>query len=99
MWKIRRKALDGLDEEIADHIEREVEQHIARGMSPEEARRQARVAFGNVALVQEEAARALAALYSPGLTAVLRQRLAEASPETRVRVIRLAGLSADPRRR
>jgi predicted permease len=55
MWKIRRKALDGLDDEIADHIEREVEVNIARGMSPEEARRQARLAFGNVALVQEDA--------------------------------------------
>jgi hypothetical protein len=55
MWKIRRKALDGLDAEIADHIEREVEVNIARGMSPAQARRQARIAFGNVALVQEDA--------------------------------------------
>lgn len=55
MWKIRRQALDGLDEEIADHIAREVEVNIARGMSPEEARRQARIAFGNVTLVQEDA--------------------------------------------
>jgi predicted permease len=55
MWKFRRKALDGLDEEIADHIEREVEVNIARGMSRAEARRQARIAFGNVALVREDA--------------------------------------------
>jgi putative ABC transport system permease protein len=50
-----RRALDGLDDEIADHIERETEMNIARGMSPEEAQRQARLAFGNVALVREDA--------------------------------------------
>jgi predicted permease len=55
MWKRRNAALDGLDDEIRDHIERETQINIARGMSPEEARRQARLAFGNVALVQEDA--------------------------------------------
>ena len=51
----RRRALKGLDEEIHDHIDREVEVNIAQGMSPDEARRQARLAFGNVTLVQEDA--------------------------------------------
>ena len=51
----RRRALKGLDEEIHDHIDREVEVNIARGMSPDEARRQARLAFGNVSLAQEDA--------------------------------------------
>ena len=51
----RRRALQGFEDEIRDHIEAEVELNIARGMSPEEARRQARIAFGNVALVQEDA--------------------------------------------
>jgi macrolide transport system ATP-binding/permease protein len=55
MWKRRNAALDGLEDEIRDHLERETEINIARGMSPEEARRQARLAFGNVALVQEDA--------------------------------------------
>ena len=55
MWKRRNDGLDGLEDEIRDHIERETEINIARGMSPEEARRQARLAFGNVALVQEDA--------------------------------------------
>src|SRR4030095_17110484 len=50
----RRRALDSLDDEIRDHIERETEITIARGMSPGEARRLARLAFGNVALVQED---------------------------------------------
>ena len=61
MWRkllggaARRRALKRLDEEIHDHIDREVEVNVARGMSPDEARRQARLAFGNVALVQEDA--------------------------------------------
>ena len=56
MWSRRRnQALDSLDDEIRDHIERETEINIARGMTPDEARRQARLAFGNVTLVQEDA--------------------------------------------
>ena len=51
----RRRALKGLDQEIHDHIDREVEVNLARGMTPDEARRQARLAFGNVTLVQEDA--------------------------------------------
>jgi len=46
----RQRALDGLDDEIRDHIERETEINIARGMTPDEACRQARLAFGNVTL-------------------------------------------------
>jgi predicted permease len=46
--------LDGLEQEIRDHIERESEENIARGMSPEEARRQALLKFGNVFLVEED---------------------------------------------
>ena len=56
MWSRRRnQALAGLDDEIRAHIERETEINIARGMTPDEARRQARLAFGNVTLVQEDA--------------------------------------------
>lgn len=51
----RRRALHGFDDEIRDHIESEVELNMARGMSADEARRRARIAFGNVALVQEDA--------------------------------------------
>jgi hypothetical protein len=55
MWRRRRnQALEGLDDEIRDHLERETEINIARGMSPAEARRQALLAFGNVTLVQED---------------------------------------------
>ena len=35
MWRRqRRRALDGLDDEIRDHLDRETEINIARGMSP-----------------------------------------------------------------
>ncbi|MGH7542106.1 MAG: ABC transporter permease, partial [Gemmatimonadota bacterium] len=50
----RRRALDGLDRDIADHIERETAENIERGMAPEEARRRARLRFGNVTLVKED---------------------------------------------
>ena len=50
----RRKALDGLDEEMRDHIERDVEELVERGVPPEEARRRTRIAFGNVALARED---------------------------------------------
>src|SRR5688572_26647611 len=50
----QRRALEGLDQEIRDHLEREIEVNLARGMPPDEARRQACLAFGNVALVQED---------------------------------------------
>jgi predicted permease len=52
-----RRALDGLDQDIKDHIDRETEDNIDRGMSPEEARRQAMLRFGNVALVTEDTRR------------------------------------------
>jgi len=54
---MRRRALDGLDEDIKDHLDRETEDNIDRGMSPEEARRQAILTFGNVALVTEDTRR------------------------------------------
>jgi predicted permease len=52
-----RRALDGLDQDIRDHIERETQDNIDRGLTPEEAHRQARLAFGSVALAQEDTRR------------------------------------------
>jgi predicted permease len=49
-----RQPLDGLEEDIRDHIERETEDNIDRGMPPDEARRQAMLRFGNIALVTED---------------------------------------------
>src|SRR5262245_559451 len=50
----RRRPLDGLDAEIRDHIERETRDNIEKGMAPEEARRQALLAFGSVDLAAED---------------------------------------------
>ncbi len=49
-----RKALDGLEQEIRDHLEQETQENIARGLSPREARRQARLKFGNGPLIMED---------------------------------------------
>jgi predicted permease len=53
--KRRKSALDDLEQDIREHIERETQDNIARGMSPEEARYAAVRKFGNVARVMEEA--------------------------------------------
>jgi putative ABC transport system permease protein len=49
-----KRALTDLDKDIRDHLDRETEDHIARGLSPEEARRQAMLAFGSVTLAKED---------------------------------------------
>ena len=48
-----RRVLESLEDDIRDHIERETRDNMGRGMAPEEARRQALLTFGNVALVKE----------------------------------------------
>src|ERR1700756_3125961 len=49
-----KQMLEGLDEDIREHIERETQDNIERGMSPEEARYAAMRKFGNVTRVKEE---------------------------------------------
>jgi predicted permease len=49
----RRKLFANLSEEMRLHLEERVDQLIDEGLSPQEAQRQARVAFGNLALVEE----------------------------------------------
>lgn len=49
-----KRVLEDLDADIRDHIERETEDNLALGLSPDEARRQAFLKFGNVALVKED---------------------------------------------
>ena len=50
-----RQALDDLDGDIHDHLERETADNIARGMARGEARDAARRKFGNIALAKEDA--------------------------------------------
>src|SRR6266571_2446050 len=49
----RRKLYDDLSEEIRLHIEERAEQLMSAGMSPAEAQRQARLAFGNKTVLEE----------------------------------------------
>ena len=53
MWRGKR-ALQELEEDIREHIERETQDNIDRGKTPEEARYAARQKFGNVTRVKEE---------------------------------------------
>ncbi|HEY7460781.1 MAG TPA: ABC transporter permease [Gemmatimonadota bacterium] len=43
-----------VDEELRFHLEREVQENVRKGMDPEQARRQALLAFGGVERVREE---------------------------------------------
>jgi predicted permease len=49
-----REHLDGLDDEMRDHLARETQDNIDRGMTPEAARTAARRKFGSVALAMED---------------------------------------------
>jgi putative ABC transport system permease protein len=51
----RRRALADLEQDIKDHLDRETQDNVDKGLPLEEARRQAMLKFGNVALVKEEA--------------------------------------------
>ena len=52
--KLRKRMLEGLDEDIRDHIERETQDNIEGGMAAQEARYAAVRKFGNVTRVKEE---------------------------------------------
>lgn len=52
-WLRREARARELREEMQLHLELKVQQHIAHGASPEDARRQARVDFGNISLATE----------------------------------------------
>jgi predicted permease len=52
---MKKHPLDGLDDDIRDHLERETQDNIDRGMTPQDARAAALRKFGNVALVREDA--------------------------------------------
>ena len=49
-----KRMMEGLDEDIREHIERETQENIERGMSSEDARTAALRKFGNVTRVKEE---------------------------------------------
>jgi hypothetical protein len=55
----RRKLFDNLSEEMRLHLEERVDHLIGEGLSPIEAQRQARIAFGNLAMLEERKPRNL----------------------------------------
>jgi predicted permease len=69
---LRRRLEREMQEEMADHIERSTERLVARGLSAEEARREALREFGNVAYLQEEARDARGARWVDALAGDLR---------------------------
>jgi len=50
----RKRMMEGLDQDIREHIAMETQDNIERGMPPEEARYAAMRKFGNVTRVKEE---------------------------------------------
>jgi putative ABC transport system permease protein len=50
----RRQHLDNLDQEMRDHIEAETQDNLNRGMTQDEARREALCKFGNVSRIRED---------------------------------------------
>src|ERR1700692_2265530 len=53
-WQIRKRNAD-LERELRSDLELEEEEQRERGLAPEEARYAARRAFGNAALIREQA--------------------------------------------
>ena len=51
----RESVISDIDEEMRLHVEMETEENLARGMSPEEARRAARMSFGNFDSIRDTA--------------------------------------------
>ena len=51
---LTRRTHRELDEELEFHLERQVEANVAAGMTAEEARRQAAIAFGGVQRAREQ---------------------------------------------
>jgi predicted permease len=52
--RLRKRMMEGLDQDIREHIAMETQENIERGMSAEEARYAAMRKFGNVTRVKEE---------------------------------------------
>jgi len=69
----RRSNVDHeIEAELASHLEMRIEDNLSAGLDPKQARRQARVTFGNPTVVRERAAEADIALYLESLWADIR---------------------------
>jgi predicted permease len=68
----RQKLNDDMQSEMREHLERATERLIARGMSPDEARLEARREFGNLTVIQDDAGDARGARWVDALTGDMR---------------------------
>lgn len=69
----RRNKVDReIEAELAAHLEMRIEDNLDAGLSPKQARRAARLSFGNAALARERTTEADTALYLAGIGADLR---------------------------
>ncbi len=50
----KHNPMDGLEEELRDHIEAEFQDNLDRGMPPDKARQAARLKLGNISSIREE---------------------------------------------
>lgn len=89
----RGKTDADIEAELESHIEMRAEDNLAAGMSPEQARREARLRFGNPLTVKEETAASDAVLELDGLWRDLRhvaRQLRKSPAFTAAAVITLA---------
>lgn len=63
------KVTDDIQDELISHIEMRTDANIAAGMTPEEARRDALLRFGNPAVIKEQVAAEAAAMAILGIAA------------------------------
>ncbi len=68
----RQKLNDDMQAEMREHLERATDRLIARGMSPADARLEARREFGNLTVIQDDAGDARGARWVDALTGDLR---------------------------
>src|SRR5688500_13623497 len=68
----RRKLNDEMQAEMREHLDRATERLIARGMSPDDARLEARREFGNLTVIQDDAGDARGARWVDALAGDLR---------------------------
>jgi hypothetical protein len=69
LWR-RGKVDEEIDMELRSHVEMRTEDNVAAGMSPQQARRDARLRFGNLVVMKE---RAMAANVALGIDGVWRE--------------------------
>ena len=77
-----------IDAELKAHIEMRIEDNLAAGMSPEEARRDAQLRFGNTTVMRERTTAAGHLTAAGGIGRDVHYALKTTAPRTRLRAYR-----------